>query len=73
MEKFAELKLEVSSFSNFYFEFIWLALNLEYTSEIFIQKFKYKLIFQLQDWLNSGIEFLNTISVLAKYYLSIYK
>ncbi len=38
-----------SSFSNFYSEFIRLALDLEYTSEMFIQEFKYKLTPRLQD------------------------
>ncbi len=62
-----------SLFSDFYSEFIRLASDLEYTSEMLIWEFKYKLTPCLQDWLNSEIELLKTISALAKYYLSIYK
>lgn len=38
------LKIGTILFNNFYLEIICLALNLEYISEILIQKFKYKLI-----------------------------
>ena len=63
----------VSSFNNFYSKFIRLALDLEYTLEMFIGKFKYKLISHLQDQLNSGVELLTSILTLAKHCLSIYK
>ena len=36
MEKFRGLKIGASSFSDFYSEFIQLASDLEYTSEMFI-------------------------------------
>ena len=49
MEKFRELKIEASLFSDFYSKFIRLASDLEYTSEMFIQKFKHKLMPRLQD------------------------
>ena len=62
-----------SLFSNFYSEFIRLISDLEYTLEMFIQEFKYKLTPRLQDRLNSGIELPKTISALAKHCLSIYK
>lgn len=38
-----------------------------------IQKFKNKLTLRLQDQLNSSMKLSNTISVLAKYCLSVYK
>ena len=43
MEKFQELKMGASSFSDFYSKFIQLASDLEYTSEMLIQEFKHKL------------------------------
>ena len=49
IEKFRELKMGVSSFSDFYSEFIRLASDLEYTSEMLIQEFKHKLTPRLQD------------------------
>ena len=49
MEKFRELKMEASSFSDFYSEFIRLASDLEYTLEMLIQEFKHKLTPRLQD------------------------
>ena len=73
MEKFRELKMGASLFSDFYSEFIQLASDLEYTSEMLIWEFKHKLTPQLQDRLNSGIELLSIISALAKHCLSIYK
>ncbi len=73
MDKFWELKMEASSFSDFYSKFIRLALDLEYTSEMLIWEFKHKLMPRLQDRLNSGIELPKAISALSKYCLSIYK
>ena len=73
MEKFRELKMEASSFSDFYSEFIRLASNLEYTSEMLIREFKHKLTPRLQDRLNSRVELPTSISALAKRCLSIYK
>ena len=73
MEKFRELKMEASSFSDFYSEFIRLASDLEYTSEMLIREFKHKLTPRLQDRLNSGVELPTLISALAKRCLSIYK
>ena len=73
MEKFPDLKMGVRSLNNFYSELIRLALELEYTSEILIREFKYKLTLRLKDQLNSDIEFLSSILVLAKYCLSIYE
>ena len=73
MEKFRELKMGASLFSDFYSEFIQLASDLEYTSEMLIREFKHKLTPRLQDQLNSGIELLKTISALAKRCLSIYE
>ncbi len=73
MEKFWELKMRTSLLSDFYSEFIWLASDLEYTSEMLIQKLKHKLTPWLQDQLNSGMELPSTISALAKRCLSIYK
>ena len=55
MEKFQKLKMEASLFSDFYSEFTRLAFDLDYTSEMFIQEFKYKLTLRLQDFLNSGV------------------
>ncbi len=49
MEKFRELKMGTSLFNDFYSEFIQLAFNLEYISEMLIKKFKHKLMLQLQD------------------------
>ena len=72
MEKFRELKMGASSFSDFYSEFIRLASDLKYT-KILIREFKHKLTLRLQDRLNSGIELPKTISALAKRCLSIYK
>ena len=62
-----------SLFSDFYSEFIRLASDLEYTSEMLIREFKHKLTPRLQDRLNSGIKLPKTISALAKRCLSIYK
>lgn len=62
-----------SLFSDFYSEFTRLASDLEYTSEMLIWKFKFKLTPRLQDRLNSGIELLSNISALAKRCLSIYE
>ncbi len=73
MEKFRELKMGTSSFTDFYSEFIRLASDLEYTSEILIQEFMYKLMSRLQDRLNSGVELPTLISALAKRCLSIYE
>ena len=73
MEKFRELKIEASLFSNFYSEFIQLASDLEYTSEMFIWEFKQKLTPRLQDHLNSRVELPTLILVLVKHCLSIYK
>ena len=73
MEKFRELKMEASLFSNFYSEFIRLASDLEYTSEMLIREFKHKLTPRLQDRLNSGVELPTSISALAKRCLSIYE
>ncbi len=63
----------VSSFSDFYSEFIRLASDLEYTLEMLIREFKHKLKPRLQDGLNSGIELPKMISALAKRCLSIYE
>ena len=49
IEKFRELKMGASSFSDFYSEFIRLASDLEYTSEMLIREFKHKLMLRLQD------------------------
>ena len=73
MEKFRELKIEASSFSNFYSKFTRLASNLEYTSEIFFWEFKHKLTLRLQDCLNSRVKLPTSILVLAKRCLSIYE
>ena len=73
IEKFRELKIEVSLFSGFYLKFIQLASNFEYTSKMLIWKFKHKLTPRLQDCLNSGVELSTSISVLAKCCLFIYK
>ena len=62
-----------SLFSDFYSKFIWLSSDFEYTSEMLIWEFKYKLTSRLQNWLNSGIELSSTISALAKLCLSIYE
>ena len=73
MEKFRELKMGTSSFTDFYSEFIRLASDLEYTSEMLIREFKHKLTPRLQDRLNSGVELPTSISALAKRCLSIYE
>ena len=73
MQKFQELKMGASLFGDFYFEFIQLVSDLEYTSEMFIREFKHKLTSQLQDRLNSGIKLPSTIFALAKRCLSIYE
>ena len=73
MEKFRELKMGASLFSNIYSEFIRLVSDLEYTLEMLIREFKHKLTPCLQDRLNSGIELPKTISALAKRCLSIYE
>lgn len=44
MEKFQELKMGTSFFGDFYSEFYWLASDLKYTSKMFIQEFKHKLM-----------------------------
>ena len=44
LKKFRNLKIDISSFNDFYFEFIRLASDLKYMSKILIWKFKYKLI-----------------------------
>ncbi len=62
-----------SSFNDFYSEFIHLASDLEYTSEMLIRAFKHKLTPRLQDRLNSGVKLPNSISALAKRCLSIYE
>ena len=49
IKKFRELKMGASLFSDFYSEFIRLASDLEYTSEMLIQEFKHKLTPRLQD------------------------
>ena len=73
MEKFQDLNMGARLFNNFYSEFIRLVLELEYTSKMLIQKFKYKLTPHLQDGLNSYIELSFSILALVKRYLSIYK
>lgn len=44
MEIFQELKMGTNSFKDFYLEFIRLASDLEYTSEMLIREFKHELI-----------------------------
>ena len=73
MKKLQELKMEASSFSDFYSKFIQLASNLEYTLEMLIWEFKHKLTPRLQDRLNSRVELPTSISALAKRCLSIYE
>ena len=73
MKKFRDLKMGANSFNDFYSEFIRLASDLEYTSEMLIREFKHKLTPRLQDRLNSGVELLTSISALAKRCLSIYE
>ena len=73
IEKFRELKIEASLFSNFYSKFIQLISYLKYISEIFIREFDHKLTPRLQDCLNSRVELSTSISSLAKRYLSIFK
>ncbi len=73
MEKFRELKMGTSSFTDFYSEFIRLASDLEYTSKMFIREFKYKLMPRLQDCLNSRVKLPTSISALAKRCLFIYE
>lgn len=73
IEKYWELKIGISSFSDFYSGFVWPVFIFEYISEIFIKKFKYKLISQIQNQLNFGIELSILISTLAIYYLLIVK
>ena len=65
--------MDASSFNDFYSEFIRLASDLKYTSEMLIWEFKYKLTPCLQDRLNSGVKFPTSILALAKRCLSIYK
>ncbi len=62
-----------SSFTDFYSEFIQLASDLEFTSEMLIREFKHKLTPRLQDCLNFGVVLRTSISALAKHCLSIYK
>lgn len=69
--KFQELKMGTSSLSNFYSEFIWLASDLKYISEMLIWGFKHKLMPRLQNWLNSGIKLPTSILALAKLWLFI--
>lgn len=73
MKKFEKLKIETNSLSNFYSEFIWLAFDLEYTSKIFIRKFKHKWMPRLQAQLHSQAKLSTWILVLEKYCLSIYE
>lgn len=73
IEIFRELKTRTKSFTDFYSKFIQLVSDLEYISEMFIQELKHKFIPRLQDWLNSGIELLISISTLTKCCLFIYK
>lgn len=73
MEIFWELKMGINLFKDFYLEFICLVLDLEYTFEILIWKFKHKLTPCFQYWLNSGIELPTSILALVKRCLSIYK
>ena len=72
MEKFQDLKMGASSFNDFYSEFIYLALDLKYTSKILIYEFKYKLPSCFQNQLNFRVKLPTFISALAKHYLSIY-
>ena len=62
-----------SLFIDFYPEFIKLVSDLGYISDIFIQEFKHKLMFRLQDCLNFEIKLLTSILALAQCCLSIYK
>lgn len=62
-----------SLLNDFYTKFIYLASDLEYTLEMFIQKFKHKLISYLQDWPNSEVKLFDLILALAKHCLFIYK
>lgn len=67
------MKIDAYLFNNFYSEFIYLALDLEYTSKILIWKFKYKLTPCFQDQLNFGVELFFLILALAKPSTSRYK
>lgn len=49
IEKFREFQIGTNKFINFYSEFIQLASDLEYISEMLICKFKHKLTLRLQN------------------------
>lgn len=65
MEEFWDLKIGVCLFNDFDSEFIDLAFDLEYVSEMLIWKFKHKLRIFLQDRLISGVELPTCFSALA--------
>lgn len=73
IEKFRELKMGTDLFSDFYSNFIWRVLDLEYTSKMRVCKFKHQWIPGLKDWLNSGIQLPTFISAFIKCCLSIYE
>ena len=65
IEKFGELKMGSGSFNAFYSEFFKLAANLEYIKEMLLQEFIHKWSPQMQDGMNSGLEYSDNIKDLA--------
>lgn len=65
IEIFKELKMGMRLFNTFYSKFIKLAIKLEFKKEILLQEFTYKPSPQMQDLINSGLEYLDNIKDLA--------
>ena len=73
MEMFQWLKIGISLYNDLFSEFIYLASDLEYISEMLIWDFKQKLILCLYDYVNSGVKLSNSILILAKRCFLIYE
>ena len=72
MENFGELKIDSGSFNTFYSEFIKLAAKLEFTKEMLLREFIYKLSPCMQDQMNFGLEYPNNIKDLVAHCQKIY-
>lgn len=71
-KKFRELKIGLGSFNIIYSQFIKLAAKTEFTKEILLQEYMYKLFSCMQDQENSELEYPDDIKNLAAYCQKIY-
>ena len=72
IEKFRKLKMGLRFFNTFYSDFIKLAAKFKFIKEMLLQEFIYKLSSQIQNWINSGLEYPDNIKDLVMHCQKIY-